>query len=201
MRGRGRPVDWRAWRLVVFDADDTLRTTLVAGQPCPRAPGEWALLPGVREALGGVPWGASGAPALAVASNQDQVAYGHLTEGASRRLLGDAAEAASGYRPPDALLLLCPHALGVRCDCRKPAPGMLHAAMRYAGAAPHETLFVGNAESDAAAARAAGTAFAWAWDAFGWGDPITAGLSTDRPLAPLGTTSSPAPAHHPAPPR
>ena len=159
--------DWTAWRLVVFDADDTLRTTLVAGQPCPRAPGEWALLPGVRAALAGVRWGAPAGPALAVASNQDQIAYGHLTEAMSRRLLGDAAAAASGHRPPDALLLLCPHALDIACACRKPAPGMLHAAMRTAGAAPGETLFVGNAESDAAAARAAGVAFAWASDAFG----------------------------------
>ncbi|HEY0780539.1 MAG TPA: HAD-IIIA family hydrolase, partial [Gemmatirosa sp.] len=161
-----RPIDWREWRLVVFDADDTLRTTLVAGQPCPRASGEWALLPGVRDALAGVPWGSPGAPALAIASNQDQIAYGHLTEATSRRLLGDAAEAASGHRPPDTLLLLCPHALGVACACRKPAPGMLRAAMRHANASPHETLFVGNAASDAAAARAAGVTFAWAWDAF-----------------------------------
>jgi D-glycero-D-manno-heptose 1,7-bisphosphate phosphatase len=170
------PLDaWPALALVVFDADDTLRTTLVPGQPCPRAPGEWALLPGVRETLGGVPWGAPGAPALALASNQDQVAYGHLTLAASRRLLADCARAATGgYAPPDALLQLCPHALDVACDCRKPAPGMLVAAMGHAGAAPRDTLFVGNAESDREAARRAGVRFAWAWDVFGWGGPVAA---------------------------
>ena len=177
-----RTPEWTAWRLVVFDADDTLRTTLVSGQPCPRAPDEWALLPGVRAALADIAWGAGG-PALAIASNQDQIAYGHLTEAMSRRMLGDVAEAATGHRPPDTLLLLCPHALGIECACRKPAPGMLHAAMRVAGVSAHETLFVGNAESDAAAARAAGVAFTWAWDAFGWDDGVPASPSAALSLS------------------
>src|SRR5689334_11626787 len=36
-------------RLFIFDADDTLRHTLVPGQPSPRAADEWELLPGVAE--------------------------------------------------------------------------------------------------------------------------------------------------------
>ena len=32
-------------RLVVFDADGTLRRTTVPGQPCPRASDQWELLP------------------------------------------------------------------------------------------------------------------------------------------------------------
>lgn len=169
---------WRALDLVIFDADDTLRTTLVPGQPCPRAPGEWALLPNVAAALGRVPWGAPGAPAFALASNQDQVAYGHLTLEAARRLLADCARAATGgHVPPPELLQLCPHALDVPCGCRKPAPGMLVAAMRHAGARPDATLFVGNAASDEAAARRAGVRFAWAWDVFGWAGPAAARLT------------------------
>jgi D-glycero-D-manno-heptose 1,7-bisphosphate phosphatase len=152
---------------VVFDADDTLRTTLVPGQPCPRAPHEWALLPDVRETLARVPWAVRPddvGPRLALASNQDQVAYGHLSHAMARRLLADLAEAAAGHRPPNALLQLCAHALEDPCDCRKPAPGMLLAAMRHAGVAPRETLFVGNAPTDREAARRAGIAFCWAWD-------------------------------------
>ncbi len=167
--------DLRAFALVVFDADDTLRTTLVPGQPCPRGDGEWALLPNVRAVLSAVPWGAPGAPRLALASNQDQVAYGHLTLATARRLLAECARAATnGHAPPDALLQLCPHALGVPCDCRKPAPGMLRAAVRHAGTTPGRTLFVGNASSDREAARRAGVHFAWAWDVFGWPGPIAA---------------------------
>jgi D-glycero-D-manno-heptose 1,7-bisphosphate phosphatase len=166
--------EWRrapfdAARLYVFDADDTLRRTRVAGQPCPRAPGEWELLPGVRERLRGIVWGAGGA-LLGVASNQDQVAYGYLSEETARRLLVDAVREAAGVEPPPGAVQLCPHALDVPCDCRKPAPGMLLRIMDYYHVAPAETLFVGNAPSDAEAARRAGARFAWAHDFFGWED-------------------------------
>ena len=39
------------YELIVFDADGTLRRTVVPDQPCPRAAGEWILMPGVREVL------------------------------------------------------------------------------------------------------------------------------------------------------
>lgn len=165
---------WPGVRLVIFDADDTLRRTTVAGQPCPRAPGEWVLLPGVRETLAGVRWSRdAGGPGrqLALASNQDQVAYGHLTHAMARRLLADLARAATGHLPPSERLLLCPHALEDPCGCRKPAPGMLVVAVRHAGVAPDATLFVGDAASDREAARRAGVRFAWAWDLFPWNAP------------------------------
>jgi HAD superfamily hydrolase (TIGR01662 family) len=52
-------------------------------------------------------------------------------------------------------------------DWRKPAPGMLLAAMSRAGVAPHNTIMVGDRDEDRAAAEAAGCAFAWAEDFFG----------------------------------
>src|SRR5205085_2553999 len=60
-------------RLVIFDADDTLRRTIVPGQPCPHAEGEWELLPGVRARLHRIPPDVY----IGVASNQDHVGYGH----------------------------------------------------------------------------------------------------------------------------
>jgi HAD superfamily hydrolase (TIGR01662 family) len=45
---------------------------------------------------------------------------------------------------------------------RKPQPGMLLQAMVDAGAAPGQTLYVGDSEDDRAAAQAAGCDFAWA---------------------------------------
>jgi phosphoglycolate phosphatase-like HAD superfamily hydrolase len=39
--------------------------------------------------------------------------------------------------------------------------------MRDCGAAPGETLFVGDTEIDREAARRAGVSFVWAWDFFG----------------------------------
>jgi HAD superfamily hydrolase (TIGR01662 family) len=152
------------FRLWIFDADGTLRRTLVPGQPCPHAPDEWALIPGVAEHLYGVPWGDD--VRLGIASNQDHVAYGHLSETMARALLADMAYAATGHTPPKDAVQLCPHALDVPCDCRKPAPGMLRRIMDYYDVTPDETLFVGDAEVDAAAARNAGVTFAWADDFF-----------------------------------
>lgn len=52
-------------------------------------------------------------------------------------------------------------------DWRKPRPGMLLQAIADAGAAPHETLFVGDSDDDRQAAAQAGCAFAWAERFFG----------------------------------
>ena len=145
-------------RLVVFDADNTLRRVTVAGRVCPWGPNEWEPLPGIREALAGLRWGEGGLR-LAMASNQDQVFYGHLSADMARTLLQDAAEAATGYRPPEGAVRFCAHAMDAGCGCRKPAPGLLQEAMAFHGMGPGETLFVGDAEVDREAARRAGAAF------------------------------------------
>lgn len=144
-------------RLVIFDADDTLRRTLVPGQPCPHRDGEWEPIGGLREALEGLPWGRG--LRMALASNQDHVFYGHLSAATARRLLLDAAEAATGHRPPPWAALFCPHRMEGGCGCRKPEPGLLLRAMRLWGAGPAETLFVGDAPSDREAAARAGVRF------------------------------------------
>lgn len=150
------------YHLFIFDADDTLRRTTVPGKPCPHAPGEWVLMPGVRETLARVQWNRIDAPRFGLASNQDQVAYGHVSLEMARCLLRDLALAAFGIVPPDAALQLCPHPPGAACPCRKPDPGMLHAIMTHYGVGPAYTLFVGNNEVDREAALRAGTAFDWA---------------------------------------
>jgi len=155
------------YKLFIFDADDTLRRTTAPGKPCPHRPGEWVLMPGVRAALGSVAWGSVGGPYLGIASNQDQVAYGHLTVEMARRLLRDLACSAANFTPPEAALQLCPHALEQECECRKPNPGMLRAIMEYYRVAPGDTLFVGNHEVDRSAAMRAATGFSWSTDFFG----------------------------------
>jgi D-glycero-D-manno-heptose 1,7-bisphosphate phosphatase len=160
--------DVRRYRLVIFDADETLRRTTVPGKPCPHAPDEWELMPGVREILGGVPWNQEDGPRLGIASNQDQVAYGHLSISMARDLLRDLARSATGVEPADPALQLCPHPLELDCHCRKPSPGMLLAIMRYYGVGADDTLYVGNHELDREAAARAGTAFCWSQDLFGY---------------------------------
>lgn len=154
------------YRLFIFDADDTLRRTIIPGKPCPHGPEEWVLLPGVRETLCRVRWCEPGSPLLGLASNQDQVAYGHLSLAMARQLLRDLAFSATRSVPPDAALQLCPHSAEMECQCRKPQPGMLQAIMRSYQVAPQDTVFVGNEEIDRQAAARAGTAFLWAGDFF-----------------------------------
>ncbi|HVW27129.1 MAG TPA: HAD-IIIA family hydrolase [Polyangiaceae bacterium] len=146
------------YRLVIFDADGTLRRTTVSGQPCPHADGEWELIEGVRERLAELP----GAVLFAVASNQDHVGYGLVDERTAHRLLLRMIETASGRSVAPSAVRYCPHRLEVDCSCRKPGAGMLRAILAHYAIAPEAALFVGDAEVDRQAAANAGVAFEWA---------------------------------------
>jgi histidinol-phosphate phosphatase family protein len=152
-------------RLLIFDADGTLRRTTVAGQPCPHAPGEWELLPQVAETLARLPW-QTGKLRLGIASNQDHVAYGWLSERTAYQLLEDLLREAGVDAA--AVVRICPHAIEANCACRKPAPGLLLSLMKECAVTAAETLFVGDASTDREAARRAGVAFRWAWEFFDW---------------------------------
>ena len=148
-------------RLVIFDADGTLRRTTVPGQPCPHAEHEWELLPGVEECLTAIDW-AGFRLSVGVASNQDHVGYGHLDADLARGLLRAMIERATGGAVTDPEICFCPHRLDEPCGCRKPAPGMLLDIMRARLIAPEATLYVGDSHVDQQAARAARVRFEWA---------------------------------------
>jgi D-glycero-D-manno-heptose 1,7-bisphosphate phosphatase len=152
-------------KLYVFDADGTLRRTTVPGLPCPNRPGQWELVPGVRERLARTEWGEGGAR-FGVASNQGGVGVGYMTLAAARRLLADMVVAAFGVEPPPGSIEICPRAPYLKCACRKPEPLMLLRLMRRFGASPAETLFVGDMDKDEEAARRAGVRFMWAHEFF-----------------------------------
>lgn len=100
---------------------------------------------------------------LAVASNQPAAAKGKATQAnlAGVRERVAALLAAGGVRV--AAWHCCPHhpratdpRLRVDCPCRKPRPGMLLDILRDHSASPADAWMVGDADSDMAAARAAG---------------------------------------------
>ena len=155
-------------KLYVFDADGTLRRTTVPGQPCPNKPGEWELIPGVRERLAQIDWTRAG---FGVASNQGGVGTGYMSQEAAYQLLFDMAAAALGSAPPAGSIEMCPHAPYLNCPCRKPKPLMLRRLMRRFRTTKGETLFVGDMERDKEAARRAGVRFLWAHEFFGWERP------------------------------
>lgn len=158
-------------KLYVFDADGTLRRTTVPGLPCPNAPGEWELIPGVRERLSRISWGEGGAH-FGIATNQGGVGCGYLTFERARELLVEMVVEAFGVRPPAGSIEICPHAPHAGCACRKPEPLMLERLMRRFKVSKEETLFVGDLERDEEAARRAGTRFMWARDFFGWDEEM-----------------------------
>lgn len=149
------------YQLLIFDADDTLRRTTVPGKPSPHDRHEWELMPGVRETLSRISWGSPGAPKFGLASNQDQIAYGHLSIEMARGLLRDLALAVTGTVPPEEALQLCPHPLSLRCRCRKPEPGMLLRIMKFYGIEAAATAFIGNHKVDQEAAERAEIDFVW----------------------------------------
>ena len=157
-------------KLYIFDADGTLRRTTVPGQDCPNLPGEWELLPGVRERLAEIDWRPDGAR-FGIATNQGGIGLGYMTYEMAYRLLSDMVTAAFGQPPPAGTIEMCPHVPHKGCGCRKPQPEMLLRLMRRFRAGKDETLFVGDMERDQEAARRAGVRFLWAHEFFGWEKP------------------------------
>ena len=167
-RDDGSPGDARGLervRLVVFDADGTLRRTTVPGRPCPNGPDDWELLDGVAERIASL---RALRPDLrfGIASNQGGVGMGYLREAMARRLLEDLARAAFGESLAPEAIELCPHAPRSGCKCRKPEPRMLERIAAFYGVEPGAALYVGDMEGDRDAAERAGFGFAWADDFF-----------------------------------
>ena len=162
-------------KLYIFDADGTLRRTIRPGLPCPNAPDDWELIPGVRERLSEIEWGPRGAR-FGVATNQGGVGLGYMSYEVARRLIEDMIVAAFGvHSSPPRAIEICPHAPHLKCPCRKPKPLMLERLMRRFRARKDETLFIGDMDVDEEAARRAGVRFAWAQEFFGWGPQVREG--------------------------
>lgn len=100
---------------------------------------------------------------LVVASNQSGIGRGLYSEAEFNALTTWMRDEFLAAGAPLAGVYFCPHhpteALGEyrrSCGCRKPAPGMLHAAARDLGIDLHSSAMFGDKDSDLEAARAAG---------------------------------------------
>jgi HAD superfamily hydrolase (TIGR01662 family) len=88
--------------------------------------------------------------ALGVVSNQSGIARGLITTDDVQRVNKRVEELLG----PFDTWQICPHHGG--CECRKPAPGLVHQAARALGVRPEDCLVIGDIGADVAAARAAG---------------------------------------------
>lgn len=144
--------------LYIFDKDNTL--IALDGRP-PNSVAEQYLLPGVAKKCAEL---RKQGHILAIASNQGGVAFGYLTQLQAQVLVRHAARLIGADD-----WVMCPHhphgtivPYNVVCQCRKPAPGMLHTLMHHFRHTPFNTTYVGDQDTDRQAAQAAGCKFAWA---------------------------------------
>ena len=119
-----------------------------------KSPGELTLLPGAAQAVRAI--NHTGVPVFII-SNQQGVAKGLMTledlHHVDEALKINLAESAGAHVEQS---YYCPHAKSANCDCRKPQAGMILQAAREHGIALLASVFIGDTETDAQAARAAG---------------------------------------------
>ncbi|MGW5673326.1 HAD-IIIA family hydrolase, partial [Micromonospora sp. NPDC003776] len=130
---------------VLLDRDGTL----IEDVPYNGDPEKVRPLPGVGEALDRL---RAAGLRLAVVTNQSGLARGYFTEAEMHAVHARVEELLGPFDH----WAICPHDDTDRCGCRKPAPGLVHAAARALGTAPRRCLMVGDIGRDMAAALAAG---------------------------------------------
>lgn len=140
------------YRHVILDRDGVLNCEAPQGGYV-RRPEDFQWLAGALEGLVAL---RTAGVRLSVATNQSGVGRRVMTtaqlEAVHARMLAEAAAAGGTLEE----VLVCPHAPGTDCSCRKPAPGLIQTAIRHAGIPASETLGVGDAERDLEAMARAG---------------------------------------------
>jgi len=120
-----------------------------------KTPDELVLLPGAAQAVHRL--NALGLPVFVI-SNQQGVAKSLMTA-ADLDAVDAALRTTLDQEAPGAHLdgaYYCPHGAGDACACRKPQPGLIEQAAREHELDLARSFFVGDAPTDAQAARAAG---------------------------------------------
>jgi D-glycero-D-manno-heptose 1,7-bisphosphate phosphatase len=139
------------YKHVILDRDGVLNRE-AAESGYIREPGQFVWLPGALEGLAALH---RAGVHLTVATNQSGVGRGLMTlaqlEAVHDRMRAEALR----YGAPLGAVLFCPHAPDDGCDCRKPAPGLIHQALARSGFTATESLLIGDDLRDLeAAARA-----------------------------------------------
>jgi len=143
-------------RHLILDRDGVLNYDAPPGSYV-REPAEFRWLPGALEALALLQ---RGGVRLSVATNQAGVGRGVMSLAQLTAVHERMQTEASAAGATLAAIVYCPHAPAEQCSCRKPAPGLIEAAVAASGIARGETLVVGDDQRDLEAARRAGVAAA-----------------------------------------
>tara|TARA_A100001037_G_scaffold297841_2_gene320468 strand:+ start:2487 stop:3035 length:549 start_codon:yes stop_codon:yes gene_type:complete len=128
--------------VINFDSEDYIKTE-----------SEWVPIP---ESISGLSRLHAAGYLLGVCSNQSAVARGLLSVSSLAAIELKMIEAIDAAGAKLECIFYCQHHPNASCECRKPKPGLLLAAMSSVGVSPQETMFVGDSLSDIEAAEAAG---------------------------------------------
>ena len=152
-------MNWDDIRLVIFDADGTLRRRKDLAEKAPLTMEDWEPMPGIKEAIDSI----RHLPVtFGIASNQACVGRGEISYSEAHYLLIMLKNRLRLFTENN-IVQMCPHLPGT-CSCRKPEPGMLYSIMMYWEVAPKQTLFVGDSDTDAHAAMQTGCHFMFTKD-------------------------------------
>ncbi len=114
---------------------------------------EFQLLPGALAALRLL--SEAGWP-IFIVTNQAAVNRGLITHETLQQIHHNLVSLARQYGATISALRYCPHRPDEHCDCRKPAPGMLHSLAEEFGIDLQRSYMIGDALTDIAAGQAAG---------------------------------------------
>lgn len=151
----------KSWKLAMFDRDGTINVD--TGHL--HEPVKLELIPSTVDIMRG--YSDDLDFKVVVVTNQAGIAKGLYTESDMRRLHRHMEDELEKLGVHVDAWYFCPHHPDFTgpCECRKPAPGMLLAAMRDFDAESAKCVMYGDKPSDEIAAMAAGIAFEWAGEA------------------------------------
>ena len=141
-------------RHIILDRDGVLNREADGGGYV-REPSEFYWLPGALEGLAML---RQAGLRLTVVTNQSGIGRGLMTLQQLAAVHARMHEDASAHGAALDAVLFCPHAPEEGCSCRKPAPGLIQAAIARSGIAAADSVVVGDDGRDLEAAARAGVA-------------------------------------------
>lgn len=139
-------------RAAFLDRDGTLNESVGAHRYV-QSPGEFVWIDGAAEALGLL---ARAGFTLVVVSNQRGLAKGLVTRAVLTQIEARMQADLAPFGCRIEAFRYCPHDIGDRCACRKPAPGLLRDVARDLDLDLARSWMIGDSSTDVLAGQAAG---------------------------------------------